>query len=73
MFLDKNLKVYFNEINPIPGNSSNNSLFPKMLEFVGRLSIKVKKMMCYKKECLFQEDKALMLLNFFVFQLKNLF
>ncbi len=35
MFLDKNLNVYFNEINPIPGYSSNNSLFPKMLEFVG--------------------------------------
>lgn len=36
MFLDKkNLDVYFNEINPIPGYSSNNSMFPKMLDFIG--------------------------------------
>lgn len=35
MFLDNDLNIYFNEINPIPGFSSNNSLFPKMLKQIG--------------------------------------
>ena len=34
-FIDKNEKIYFSEINPIPGFSSNNSTFAKMLELVG--------------------------------------
>lgn len=34
-FIDKNEKIYFSEINPVPGFSSNNSTFAKMLELVG--------------------------------------
>ncbi|NGX63438.1 MAG: UDP-N-acetylmuramate--L-alanine ligase [Candidatus Anoxychlamydiales bacterium] len=34
-FIDKNEKIYFFEVNPIPGFSSNNSTFAKMLEFIG--------------------------------------
>ncbi len=34
-FIDKNNKIYFNEINPIPGFSSANSLFIKMIEKQG--------------------------------------
>jgi len=34
-FMDKDQNVYFNEVNPIPGFTSQNSLFPKMLDFIG--------------------------------------
>ncbi len=34
-FIDENKKIYFSEINPIPGFSSNNSTFVKMLELIG--------------------------------------
>ncbi|NGX27835.1 MAG: UDP-N-acetylmuramate--L-alanine ligase [Candidatus Anoxychlamydiales bacterium] len=34
-FITKNQKIYFFEINPIPGYSSNNSTFAKMLDLIG--------------------------------------
>jgi D-alanine--D-alanine ligase len=34
-FLDNNGNLYFNEVNPIPGYSSNLSMFPRMLDFIG--------------------------------------
>ncbi|NGX33794.1 MAG: UDP-N-acetylmuramate--L-alanine ligase [Candidatus Anoxychlamydiales bacterium] len=34
-FIDKDENIFFSEINPIPGFSSNNSTFAKMLELIG--------------------------------------
>ena len=34
-FISEEGEIYFNEINPIPGFTSDSSLFPKMLEYIG--------------------------------------